>query len=227
MYSTKDMEYIEYTKLAKRIAEFSVPIFYVKKSYNEFISLVNKILETTETLEWGLYAPFPNLEAEMDRLFYNFISSTKLLINTERHFLSDLSKMNCIIVDYEKKKEIFKNNGLVCTISTIRNLYTHEGPLMLTESISIADGYMDRKFVFKGQTLLKIKKESNSCAKQFLSNRKEIDIVEISTEYYNLIMPFYHWLNKELKSILYNNHPKYIDKSNYYHPLLRKNNNKE
>lgn len=221
------MEYHEFQKLAKRIAEFSVPIYYVTQSYNDFISFVNKILESTETLEWGLYAPFPNLGAEMDRLFYNFISSTKLLIDTERNFHSDLSKIHCIIDGYEKEKEIFKNNGLVSTVSTIRNLYTHKGPLMLTESISITKGYMDRKFVFKGETLLKIKKESNLCAKQFLSNSKEIDIVEISTEYYNLIMPFYNWLNKELKAILNKNHPKYIENSNYHHPLLRKNYSKE
>lgn len=207
------MEYNEYQILAKRIATFSIPIFYVQQSYNDFMNIIDKIMNTTEKLEWDLYAPFPNIGAEMDRLFYNFISSAKLLIDTERKFISDLQKMNIIIVDYEKQKSIFKGNGLVNTISTIRNLYTHGVPLMLTESISVKDGSMNRRFIFKGTYLSIIKNEGNDFVKQFLSDRKEIDIVNISTEYYKLIMPHYNWLNNQLKIILDENHPKYIDNS--------------
>lgn len=216
------MENNEFQKLAKKIAEFSVPIYYVVQSYNDFMFFVNKILETTESLEWGLHAPFPNIGAEMDRLFYNFISSTKLLIDTERHFISDLEKNNIIIDNYEKERLIFKENGLVCTLATIRNLYTHVGPLMLTELISVTNGLTNRKFVFKGEYFSKIKKEGNYCVKQFLSNSQELDIVIITTKYYDLIMPYYNWLIKQLKTILNENRPKYLENSNYDHPSLRK-----
>lgn len=200
--SYKDATESETFKLYKRIAEFSIPIYYVTQSYKQLTEYIDYIFQTTQTISWALYDPFPNAGAEIDRLFFNFLSSTTLLIDTTRVFIADLQKSNISINDYERRKnELFAENPLIKIIKELRNSYTHNRPVMLTERITYTQENSEyRQLIFDKVVIQSLFKEPNNKLKSYLEeNNYEIDISKLTTEYYNIIIPFYQWLNSELK----------------------------
>lgn len=189
-------------KLYKRKAEFSIPIYYVTQSYKQLVDYINYVFQTTETINWTLFDPFPNIGSEIDRLFFNFLSSTTLLIDNTRTFISNLRESNVVIENYDSKKnELFANNPIVKIIKELRNCYTHNKPILLTERIiHTKENGEDRLLVFSKTEVQPLFKNPDKKLKKYLEeNNYEIDILKLTTDYYNTIMPFYQWLNSELK----------------------------
>lgn len=198
----KDVTESETYKLNKRIAEFSIPVYYVTQSYKQLREYIDYIFQTTSRINWSLHDPFPNAGAEIDRLFFNFLSSTTLLIDTTRGFIADLQKSNISIKEYDKRKEeLFLDNPIIKIIKKLRNTYTHNRPVMLTEKITCTEENGEyRQLVFNKDEVQSLYKEPDDKLKSYLEeNNFEIDLLKLITEYYNIIMPFYQWLNSELK----------------------------
>lgn len=186
--------------LFKRLSEFSIPIFYVNQSYIQFIEYTEDVFKNTTTIKWSLYDSFPSEGAEIDRLFFNLLSSATLLINCTRKFISDLKKKGINIKDYDKKKnDFFLENPTIEIIKELRNIHTHEKPVLLTERIVVKEEQEIRQLIYDKNTISSIFENPAGKLKEYLEKvNYEIDIIEFATEYYNTITPFYKWLNDEL-----------------------------
>lgn len=172
-----------------RIGTFIEMYAILIENYRELMRVVLKIQNPQEPL----VGRYQDLTYNLNRYIFNFLSSTKALIDNCRKMMS-FYKDNDIYEKYQGKiNELFLNNPITAFIQDFRNYQTH----FKLEFSELSD---DDEIVFLTQGLLQNSEQWNKLSKEYMRKCGEnIVLKTLCEDYFKLLEVFYMWLVGELK----------------------------
>lgn len=158
-------------------------------NYNELMRVISKIQNVQEPL----VERHQDLTYNLNRYIFNFLASTKALIDNCRKMMS-FYKNTDIYEKYQGKiNELFLNNPMTAFIQDFRNYQTH----FKLEFSELSD---DDEIVFLTQGLLQNSEQWNKLSKEYITQCGEnIVLKSLCEDYFKLLEVFYMWLVGELK----------------------------
>lgn len=158
-------------------------------NYNELMRVISKVQNVQEPL----VERHQNLTYNLHRYIFNFLASTKALVDNCRKMMS-FYKNTDIYEKYQGKiNELFLNNPMTAFIQDFRNYQTH----FKLEFSELSD---NDEIVFWAQGLLQNSEQWNKLSKEYMRQCGEnIVLKTLCEDYFKLLEVFYMWLVGELK----------------------------
>ncbi|MDN3510815.1 MAG: hypothetical protein NG784_05860 [Candidatus Jettenia sp.] len=204
----------------RRIDNFSHTLYIFNKNYSELKKLFDSHNDYSHAME--LCHPknkqkINDIQLEILRLLHNFVAAALSLIDHSRNYYNDLYRGNNRFPEYEQEVEKrFLNNPLACFVKDLRQFFQHyKIPSILSQVVFIRKTNITRIILqLEKSTLTQFSKWS-SAAKEYLKDQGDlIDLFQLISNYYLLIIDFHRWIIDRQKEIHSNEFKKIAEKYN-------------
>lgn len=196
-------------KMLLRIKSLEASLYVFERNYKELRDLLIMHSNPREAIKLRKAGKKPEMRSflyEIARLFHNYVTSVKSLIDHTRVIYQEIYRGTKRFPEYQAEVDRrFTNNPLAQFIEDLRNYCLHYKlptmPSVLRYSKLTPTPIFESKIVFKTEELNEYSNWSSLGKKYLLSQNEPINLLNVIDEYYNLVEGFHNWIQSRQQEI--------------------------